>query len=81
MSLQKSAEFIADVERQAQWYMDKEGWELAERYLKAVEATCNLLISARQAGSVTRSLATGAFFWCSALSTNIYFFTNSPGTM
>lgn len=43
MSLHKSDEFIADVERQFEWYAINAGWEVAERYAVAVEATCRLL--------------------------------------
>lgn len=34
---------MADVERQFDWYRDKEAMELAERYLRAVEASCTFL--------------------------------------
>ena len=54
MSLYKSAEFIADVERQAKWYVDQEGWELGNRYLDAVEATCQLLNRHPQLGPSAR---------------------------
>jgi len=50
MSLLKSADFIADVQRQAAWYAEREGWELADRYLEAVEATCQLLAEHPQLG-------------------------------
>ena len=43
MSLRKSDDFIADVERQFQWYAVNASWEIADRYLDAVEATCQLL--------------------------------------
>mgnify|MGYP000964919328 CR=1 FL=1 len=43
MSVRKSDDFIADVERQFNWYLAKAGWEAADRYLDAVEATCRLL--------------------------------------
>ncbi len=43
MSLLKSGDFLADVERQYEWYAANAGWGIAERYLAAVEATCNLL--------------------------------------
>ena len=38
MNLRKADEFIADVERQFEWYAINTDWEIAERYLKAVEA-------------------------------------------
>ena len=30
-------------DRQSDWYLAKAGWEVADRYLDAVEATCRLL--------------------------------------
>ena len=38
-----SMRLIADVERQYEWYGLKANWEVAERYLAAVQATCKLL--------------------------------------
>jgi plasmid stabilization system protein ParE len=43
MSLRKTDDFIAEVERQFEWYVANAGWEVADRYLDAVEATCQLL--------------------------------------
>src|SRR6266516_3311681 len=43
MSVRKSDDFIADVERQFEWYVLKAGWDVGERYLAAVETTCQLL--------------------------------------
>ena len=43
MSVRKADEFIADVERQYEWYGVNADWVLAERYLDTVEATCRLL--------------------------------------
>jgi plasmid stabilization system protein ParE len=43
VSARKSADFISDVERQFDWYVINAGWEIANRYLDAVEATCRLL--------------------------------------
>jgi len=43
MSVCRAGAFIADVERQFEWYAVEAGWEVAERYLTAVEATCKLL--------------------------------------
>ena len=43
MSLLKSDDFIADVERQFEWYALNAAWEIAERFLDAVESTCHLL--------------------------------------
>ena len=43
MSVRKADDFIADVQRQFDWYLVKAGGEVADRYLDAVEATCRLL--------------------------------------
>jgi plasmid stabilization system protein ParE len=43
MSLFKSDDFIADVERQFEWYVDNADWNIADRYLDTLEATCRLL--------------------------------------
>jgi plasmid stabilization system protein ParE len=43
MNVRKTDEFIADIERQFEWYAVNAGWEVADRYLVAVEATCQLL--------------------------------------
>ena len=43
MSVRKSDDFIADVERQYEWYGLHADWEVAEQYLATVEATCRLL--------------------------------------
>ena len=43
MSVRKTDDFIADVERQFEWYAVNGGREVSERYLAAVEATCRLL--------------------------------------
>jgi len=50
MSARKSDDFISDVERQFEWYAVNANWEIAERYLAAVEATCNLLAQHPQLG-------------------------------
>jgi plasmid stabilization system protein ParE len=43
MNVRKSDEFIADIERQFEWYATHAKWAVAEQYLAAVEATCGLL--------------------------------------
>lgn len=43
MSVLKSGDFIADVERQFNWYEIHAGLDVAEHYLAAVQATCQLL--------------------------------------
>ncbi len=50
MSVRKSDDFIADVERQFEWYAVNAGGKVAERYLEAVEATCRLLEQHPQLG-------------------------------
>jgi plasmid stabilization system protein ParE len=43
MNVRKTDVFLADTERQYEWYIVKAGWEVAERYLDAIEKTCQLL--------------------------------------
>ncbi|MEO7412300.1 MAG: type II toxin-antitoxin system RelE/ParE family toxin [Opitutaceae bacterium] len=43
MNVRKSDAFIADVERQFEWYAVNATWAVAENYLAAVEATCTLV--------------------------------------
>ena len=43
MNVRKADDFIGDVELQYQWYVEHAGWDVAERYLAAVEATCALI--------------------------------------
>jgi plasmid stabilization system protein ParE len=43
MSVRKSDDLLADLEGQAQWYVANAGWEVADRFLDSVEATCRLL--------------------------------------
>ena len=50
MSVRKTDAFLADVERQFEWYAIHGGWDVAERYLAAVEATCQLLGQHSQLG-------------------------------
>jgi len=50
MSVLKSDDFIADVERQFEWYAVNAGWEVAEHYAAAVEATVRLLVQHPQLG-------------------------------
>jgi hypothetical protein len=50
MSLFKSDDFIADVEQQFEWYVVHAGWEVADRYVIAVQATCRLLEQHPQLG-------------------------------
>jgi plasmid stabilization system protein ParE len=41
--VRKSDDFISDVERQFEWYVFNAGWDIAERYLAAIETTCQLI--------------------------------------
>jgi hypothetical protein len=43
MNVRKSDDFIADVERHYNRYGREGGWELADRYLEAVQAPCKLI--------------------------------------
>src|ERR1700733_1367925 len=43
MSVRKTHEFLADVEQQSEWYALHANWEIADRYLDAVEATAQLI--------------------------------------
>jgi plasmid stabilization system protein ParE len=45
MSVLKTDVFIIDVEQQYEWYLNKAGELVADRYLMAVESTCHLLDS------------------------------------
>jgi plasmid stabilization system protein ParE len=50
MTVHKTAAFIADVERQFEWYARNASWEVAEGYLRAVEESCLLLRKHPQLG-------------------------------
>ena len=50
MNLRKTDVFIADVERQFEWYGLNAGWEIADRYLDSLEATVQLLSRHPQLG-------------------------------
>lgn len=54
MNVRKSDVFIADIEQQFEWYASQASWEVAERYLEAVEVTCNLLGEHPQLGPCVR---------------------------
>jgi plasmid stabilization system protein ParE len=43
MNVRKTDVFLADVERQYEWYVAHADWEVADRYLDAVEGSCRLL--------------------------------------
>ena len=77
MSVRKSDDFVADVERQYEWYVLHADWEVAEQYLAAVAATCRLCSHntrslARAADLRTRACATGASSSCFVLSKSTF---------
>lgn len=43
MNVRKTDAFIADVERQYEWYAVNAGWGVADRNHVAMETTCHLL--------------------------------------
>lgn len=43
INIRKTDVFIADVEKQFEWYVQNAGWDVAEKYLDATETTCRLL--------------------------------------
>jgi plasmid stabilization system protein ParE len=45
LHLQRSGYFHQDFDTQYRWYLNKGGAELADRYLEAVAATLNALVS------------------------------------
>lgn len=50
MNVRKTDVFLADVERQYEWYLTHAGAEVADRYLDAVEAVCRFLSRQPQLG-------------------------------
>jgi plasmid stabilization system protein ParE len=50
MNVRKTDVFLADVERQFEWYALHANWEIADHYLDAVEATTRLLEQHPQLG-------------------------------
>ena len=55
MNLRKTEDFLADIDRQFEWYQVKGGAQLAERYLTAIEATCDFLKRHPMIGPVVRA--------------------------
>jgi plasmid stabilization system protein ParE len=43
MNIVRTGEFMADVEREFEWYALNAGWRVADRYLDTVQAACRLL--------------------------------------
>jgi toxin ParE1/3/4 len=54
MNIRKSDVFITDVEKQFEWYARNANWEIAEKYLAAVESTCQLLAQYPRLGPLVR---------------------------
>jgi toxin ParE1/3/4 len=54
MNVRKTDAFLADIQRQYEWYATNAGWELADRYLDAVEAVCRLLSQQPTLGPLSR---------------------------
>ena len=52
MSIRKTDGFLADIERQVEWYALHANWKIADGYLDAVEATAQLLERHPQLGSL-----------------------------
>lgn len=50
MSVRKTDQFVADIERQFEWYAVNASLDVAERYLNAVEAAVGLLAKHPQLG-------------------------------
>jgi len=50
VNIRKTAEFLTDVELQYEWYAQRAGWDVADRYLGAIESTCTLLASQPRLG-------------------------------
>ena len=80
MSVCRSDDFIADLERQFEWYVVNAGQEVAERYLAAVAATCQILGQhpqlGLQAGFAHPRLRDWRLWLSSLLSKSISSFTN-----
>ena len=53
LRVQRSEWFIGDLEHYAAWYDREAGWDLAERYLKAVSATLARLAERPTLGHAT----------------------------
>ncbi|HEY3913906.1 MAG TPA: type II toxin-antitoxin system RelE/ParE family toxin [Verrucomicrobiae bacterium] len=54
MNVRKTDAFLADLGRQYEWYVSQAGWEIADRYLNAVEAVCHLLSQHPTLGPLTQ---------------------------
>src|ERR1700739_1837258 len=52
MSVNRSDEFLADIEREYEWYTLKANLEIAERYLDAVQSTVRLIELYPQIGPI-----------------------------
>ena len=54
MNVRRSDTFISDIEGQVEWYAVHADWNIAERYLVAVEETCRLLEQHPKLGCIGR---------------------------
>lgn len=80
MKLLRSDTFLSDVQRQADYYCNKAGPELAERYVDAAQATIGLIAQHPKLGPPGRfrheRLRNWRFFLVRALSLSTSFFMN-----
>jgi ParE toxin of type II toxin-antitoxin system, parDE len=78
MNVRRTDLFIADIERQYQWYATNADWEVADRYLDAIEGTCHLLSLqpawVPRVDLPTHSCNRGGTLWFFGLSANIFCF-------
>jgi plasmid stabilization system protein ParE len=81
MNVRKTDDFMADLERQYNWYIVKAGLEVADHYLDAVQANCQLLsrhpFLGPQGGFAHPRLRDWRFFWPCARSKGMSFFMRS----
>ena len=54
INIRKTDVFITDVEQQFEWYVRNADWNVAEKYLDAIETTCRLLARYPQLGPIVR---------------------------
>ena len=54
LKIRRADWFIGDLEHYATWYQDEAGWDIAERYLRAVSATITKLADMPGLGSPAR---------------------------
>ncbi len=54
MKVLRAADFLSDMEAQFEWYARHAGWDVAERFLDAVESSCRMLAAHPLIGPVGR---------------------------